>query len=187
MKKCPTCQKTFDDNLRFCQSDGTPLVEDAPPPDPYATMVASKDEIMSAMPDEPKDDSPASAAEDEDDLLDIPDESDSMKTMFVTDEERKDMFDEPSSKPIPPPTFGQDDLLEDQPSSTADTLLAQPEPPKFSEPSLNPPSFGDSSSRRRQILRPRRQARRLIMNRRHLTNSRFRAILTRRQNRMKFH
>ena len=146
MKKCPTCQKTFDDNLRFCQSDGTPLVEDAPPPDPYATMVASKDELMSAMPDAPKDASPASVSEDDDDLLDIPEESDSMKTMFVTDEERKDMFDEPSSKPIPPPIFGQDDLLEDHSSSNADTLLAQPEPPKFSEPSLNPPSFGDSSS-----------------------------------------
>ena len=146
MKKCPTCQKTFDDNLKFCQTDGTPLVEDAPPPDPYATMVASKDEIMSAMPDAPKD-APPSSAVDDDDLLDIPGESDSMKTMFVTDEERKDMFGESSSKPIPPPIFGQDELLEDHPSSSnADTLLAQPEPPKFSEPSLNPPSFGDSPS-----------------------------------------
>ena len=146
MKKCPTCQKTFDDNLKFCQTDGTPLVEDAPPSDPYATMVASKDEIMSAMPDTPKD-APPSSAVDDDDLLDIPGESDSMKTMFVTDEERKDMFGESSSKPIPPPIFGQDDLLEDHPSSSnADTLLAQPEPPKFSEPSLNPPSFGDSPS-----------------------------------------
>lgn len=26
MKKCPSCQKTYDDNLKFCQSDGTPLV-----------------------------------------------------------------------------------------------------------------------------------------------------------------
>jgi hypothetical protein len=50
MKKCPTCEKTFDDNMRFCQVDGTPLVDEAPaqpaaPPaeeapfDPYATIV----------------------------------------------------------------------------------------------------------------------------------------------------
>src|SRR6476646_7806802 len=51
MKKCPTCGKTFDDNMRFCQVDGTPLVDDAsaatpePPPaeepafDPFATIV----------------------------------------------------------------------------------------------------------------------------------------------------
>lgn len=28
MKRCPTCQRTFDDNMKFCQSDGTPLVSD---------------------------------------------------------------------------------------------------------------------------------------------------------------
>ena len=98
------------------------------------------------MPDKPEDLPADSVADDDEDLLDIPDESDSMKTMFVTDEERKDMFGESSSKPIPPPIFGDDDLLDDQLSSNADTLLAQPEPPKFSEPSLDPPSFGESSS-----------------------------------------
>ncbi|MBV9243154.1 MAG: DUF4190 domain-containing protein [Acidobacteria bacterium] len=44
MKKCPTCGKTFDDNMRFCQTDGTPLIDDAstaeePAFDPYATIV----------------------------------------------------------------------------------------------------------------------------------------------------
>jgi hypothetical protein len=29
MKRCPTCQRTFDDNMKFCQADGTPLVSDA--------------------------------------------------------------------------------------------------------------------------------------------------------------
>lgn len=150
MKKCPTCEKTYDDNLKFCQTDGTPLVEvkeSAPPPDPYATMVASKDEIMSAMPtgDAPKD-SPSSSAAEEDDLLDIPDEGDMMKTAVVTEAERKSMFgDEESSKPIPPPT-GQSNFQDEPKRSDADTLLAQPEPPKFNEPSLNPPSFGDLSS-----------------------------------------
>ena len=49
MKRCPTCQKTFDDNLRFCQTDGTPLVADETPADPYKTMVASKEDIASAL------------------------------------------------------------------------------------------------------------------------------------------
>ena len=40
MKKCPSCQKIFDDSMRFCQVDGTPLVEDVPAFDPYATIVA---------------------------------------------------------------------------------------------------------------------------------------------------
>ena len=49
MKRCPTCQKTFDDNMRFCQTDGTPLVADETPADPYKTMVASKEDIASAL------------------------------------------------------------------------------------------------------------------------------------------
>lgn len=28
MKKCPTCDRTFDDSLKFCQIDGTPLVNE---------------------------------------------------------------------------------------------------------------------------------------------------------------
>jgi hypothetical protein len=28
MKRCPTCQREFDDNMKFCQTDGTPLVAD---------------------------------------------------------------------------------------------------------------------------------------------------------------
>lgn len=145
MKKCPTCQKTYDDNLKFCQTDGTPLVDDAPPADPYATMVASKDEILSSVPpvsNEPKK-SPFSA---EDDLLDIPEDNDMGKTMVVTEAERKDMFETPSANPIPPPSFGQDDFSVEDKRSGADTLLSQPEPPKFNEPDLSPPNFGDLSS-----------------------------------------
>ncbi len=41
MKKCPTCDKTFNDGMRFCQTDGTPLVEaaDDANKDPYKTTV----------------------------------------------------------------------------------------------------------------------------------------------------
>ncbi|MCA1622242.1 MAG: DUF4190 domain-containing protein [Acidobacteria bacterium] len=53
MKKCPTCDKTFDDAMRFCQLDGTLLVEvaDNASDDPFKTMVGvppvRKDELDS--------------------------------------------------------------------------------------------------------------------------------------------
>ncbi len=56
MKKCPNCQKTFDDNMKFCQTDGTPLVvvaDNTPAADPYATMVANKGDLP-IPPEEPK-------------------------------------------------------------------------------------------------------------------------------------
>ena len=54
MKKCPTCEKTFEDNLKFCQADGTPLVEDKPADDPYKTMVANKADFQIPPKEEPK-------------------------------------------------------------------------------------------------------------------------------------
>ncbi|MFL6374372.1 MAG: DUF4190 domain-containing protein [Pyrinomonadaceae bacterium] len=41
MKKCPTCGKTFDDNMRFCQVDGTPLVDDVQEAAPDAPAAAA--------------------------------------------------------------------------------------------------------------------------------------------------
>ncbi|HSK72825.1 MAG TPA: DUF4190 domain-containing protein [Pyrinomonadaceae bacterium] len=135
MKKCPTCGKTFDDALRFCQTDGTPLVEDEPAPDPFRTMVVDQANISSSIPKE----EPASK---EEDVLDLPDESDAMKTMVVSDSERKELFEEkpisaPSSSPFGSPKSSRED----------DFSPKQPEPPKFSEPSLSPPSFGDLGSK----------------------------------------
>ncbi len=105
MKKCPNCQKTYEDNLKYCQSDGTPLVvvaEDTPD-DPYKTMVASdlnlpaedSPEEKAAQPegDDSEDEflnaetmiaSPAQ--EGSDDVLEIPDAPepvDPMKTVVV--------------------------------------------------------------------------------------------------------
>lgn len=48
MKKCPNCQKTFDDNMKFCQSDGTALVvvaDNKPKEDPYATVVSNVSDL----------------------------------------------------------------------------------------------------------------------------------------------
>jgi len=106
--------------MRFCQSDGTPLVDDAPPLDPYKTMVASSQDIAAAM-------SPGAGdpPKQEDEVLQLPPEVDPKKTMFASEEEiRKEMeADEPVME-LPP--------------------LA-PEPPKFSEPSLSAPSFGSAA------------------------------------------
>lgn len=114
MKKCPNCERTFDDNMRFCQTDGTPLVDDAPAVDPYKTMVASSDEIAAAL-------SSTEVPKPDDEVLQLPPEADPKKTMFVSEEElRKEMAVEEPVVDLPP--------------------LA-PEPPKFSEPSVSPPSF----------------------------------------------
>jgi hypothetical protein len=122
MKKCPTCQRTFEDSMRFCQTDGTPLVDDAPPVDPYKTMVASSDEIAAAMGSPVADPEPAAKADEE--VLQLPPESDPKKTMYVSEEElRAEMGSQEEPVVELPP-------------------LA-PEPPKFTEPSLSPPSFGD--------------------------------------------
>ena len=72
MKKCPICERTFDDGMRFCQTDGTPLVDDAPALDPYKTMVAKPGEIAAAM----AADEPVPAPDDTDDVLQLPSEPD---------------------------------------------------------------------------------------------------------------
>ena len=43
MKKCPTCDRTFEDTLKFCQIDGTPLVNAAEvkSEDSFKTMVGN--------------------------------------------------------------------------------------------------------------------------------------------------
>lgn len=108
--------------MRFCQSDGTPLVDDAPPVDPYKTMVASSEEIKAAMPsaavDPPKQD---------DEVLQLPPEADPKKTMYASEEEIR-----------------QEMAAREEPVMDLPPLA--PEPPKFSEPSLSPPSFGGASA-----------------------------------------
>lgn len=124
--------------MRFCQTDGTPLVdmaEDAgalappseplppieeAPIDPYKTMVATPGSIEAP---------PADASGD---LLQIPGTPDPLKTMFVSEEElRREMA---ASAP------SEDEIFE----VPAEPPPA-PEPPAFEEPSLSPPSFGDMS------------------------------------------
>ncbi len=136
MKKCPTCQRTFDDDKRFCQSDGTPLVEADESSNPYATIVASRDEIASSIP--PEDVSSASSAPKDDDFLEIPNEEDSMKTSVVTEAEMREMAigsDLPGKSASP--------FESESKSKESDFSSPFPPPPKFNEPDLNPPSFGE--------------------------------------------
>jgi hypothetical protein len=147
MKKCPTCEKTFEDSMRFCQTDGTPLVDDVASEeaiDPYQTIVAPSEPLPAPV-DEPVEDpyktvvaAPAeSAAPDASgDLLQIPDPPDPLKTMYASEDEiRREMAaDEPKDEPIfeVPPAA-------DEPEPPA------PEPPSFVEPELSAPVYGDSA------------------------------------------
>ena len=124
MKRCPTCQKTFDDNMRFCQTDGTPLVEDSTPADPYKTMVASREDIQAAL-NAPAANEPSGVGigAPEEEPLEIPSNPPNATpaSEFETKIASRDVIE------IPP-------LAE-----------APPEPPRFNEPSAPPPSFGEST------------------------------------------
>lgn len=115
--------------MRFCQADGTPLVEDAPPADPYKTMVASKEDIQAAL------NAPAPASEPAQAGIGAPEE---------------EPLEIPSNPPQSTPASeletkiaGRDDaqVIEIPPLAEA----TPPEPPRFSEPSTPPPSFGESA------------------------------------------
>lgn len=111
--------------MRFCQSDGTPLVDDAPPVDPYKTMVARPEDIAAAMPPAISDAPVPDFLKDEE-VLQLPPEADPLKTMYASEEEIRKEMDARDAAEEP--------VMEIPPLA--------PEPPKFSEPSLSPPSFG---------------------------------------------
>ncbi len=101
--------------MRFCQADGTPLLDDAPV-DPYKTMVARPQDIAAATPP------PA----DTDDVLDLPADEDLAKTMYASEDEiRSEMAARDA---------GDEQVIDIPP-------LTEPEPPRFSEPSPPPSPF----------------------------------------------
>jgi len=120
MKKCPTCDKTYEDSMRFCQADGTTLVDDASAFDPYATIVGVpkvSEQTVGSIPIDPPDV-----------ILDIP-EADPLKTMYASkDEMSAALGNEPEIVEIPP--------IEETP---------EPEPPSFNAPDVPAPTFGSSS------------------------------------------
>jgi hypothetical protein len=143
MKRCPTCDKTFDDNMRFCQTDGTPLVEEAPI-DPYKTMVARPEDIAAAMP-----------ADQSEDVLDLPADADMAKTMYASEDEiRAEMaardeqvIDIPPLVDPAPPSFSEP-APPPSPYSSTDTSSVPPIPSPFDEPkrsTYEPPVYEPST------------------------------------------
>jgi hypothetical protein len=131
--------------MRFCQADGTPLVDEAPV-DPYKTMVARPEDIAAA-----------SGASSED-LLDLPAESDRGKTMFASEEEiRAEMaardeqvidippLTEPEApsfnEPAPPPSPFSTPDMGGPVGSPIPSPFDQPKPSTYEPPP--PPSFAE--------------------------------------------
>jgi len=140
MKKCPTCENTFDDNLRFCQLDGTPLV-DVSEADPYKTVVSNQNEISAAPLDPFKTMVGTPLQKGEDDLLQLPDAPDASKTMAVSQDEMNDALNS-----APPSPFGGSSSASGSDAQSSGVFGATPlDIPDYNEPSLNPPSFGDLS------------------------------------------
>lgn len=145
MKKCPTCQKTFEGAMRFCQTDGTPLVEVVEEPqviDPLKTMVVGPDDLPELAKQDPMKTMVVSPPKEED-ILQIPESFDPMKTMVSSD---TPSFKPPSSEPrFVPPASGEPVVKADSqpPINPNDTLAQTPELPNFKEPSLSPPDMGN--------------------------------------------
>lgn len=92
MKRCPACDKTFDDGMKFCQTDGTLLVDDAPSADPYKTVVGNQSDAAATPPLDPFKTmvAPPLPKPEDDDVLQLPQEPDSMKTMVVSQDELRE-------------------------------------------------------------------------------------------------
>lgn len=151
MKKCPTCDKEYPDSMRFCQSDGTVLIEkvDDAPADPYKTIVSNQNDIAAAIPplDPFKTIVANSAESDEDDLLQLPDEAGAANTMSVSqDAPKPGKTEDAAPLDLPPASYAPSaPLIEPKPkNSLSDSTPTSS--PKLGEPSVNPPSFGDSSA-----------------------------------------
>lgn len=166
MKKCPNCQREFPDAMRFCQTDGTPLVdvvEEVQAEDPLKTQVVRQDELAEMIPsDDPFKTMVASRIEekdDEDNVLQLPQNYDPMATMVVTPaaSERtglEDLVADPpafdsikeeirpetpapgSSDPAPP-------ISEPPAPIFAEPPVSEPPAPSFGEPAVPMPSFSD--------------------------------------------
>lgn len=150
MKRCPTCEKTFEDNMRFCQADGTPLVDAVEELDPYKTMVAKPEDIASYLPSEaPKPPVP------EEPVLDLPVQTDMNKTQVVSEEElRAEMakdapvIDIPEIVPTPPAPPAFNAPASPPPPFAAVETPKVPEAPKAPEPpttNVSSPFGGDLS------------------------------------------
>lgn len=143
--------------MRFCQSDGTPLleiVENPPVEDPYKTTVGKPEDFSSLIPAEDPFKTVVGGApksDDSGDLLQLPEEHDPLKTSFIPEAqlraelnlgEPKQEEPQDSFPPLPSP----EDFVEPQAPKSEPPVFNVPEPPKFNEPSITPPPFDWSKS-----------------------------------------
>lgn len=169
MKRCPICDKTFDDKMKFCQTDGTLLVDDAPPVDPYKTVVGNQSDIASAIPPvdpfktmvaipSPKIEEPKAA----DAVLEVPEEIDSLKTMVVSQEEMKQAIKASDASDVPPldlppqpaPPVAAVPIIEPKAPIPADYSPPPLPPPVLDEPSSSAADFGQISPPKMDLPKP---------------------------------
>jgi hypothetical protein len=146
MKKCPTCDKTFDDGLRFCQTDGTPLVEAAETSseDPYKTIVADTDATAPSDPFKTIVGMP-SPIDKKEEVLEFPEEPDMLKTMVSSLNKFKDKADADDVKKVPPSQFN--DLTPPggtKAENAGDAVPLPSEPPNFDAIFSQKPTASDS-------------------------------------------
>jgi hypothetical protein len=147
MKKCPVCEREYDDNMRFCQTDGTALVEkNEPPPDPYKTMVARKEDIAAAIPKEtPSSVVPPIPSPLEDEVLEIPPANDPNKTQFVSEAELRAEMEAHSENQVidvPPATEAAPSAIPisgDQDATPPLPMGSEPPPSPFAAPAADEP------------------------------------------------
>lgn len=133
MKRCPVCQKTYADSMRFCQIDGTLLVEETD--DPYKTTIGNPavrddDENLLQLPTDSeqfnKTDSAEQYAKKEDSLFENPTEQISSP------------FDSPAYQP--PPSFIEPNGAQnpESPFGTPQTPFNQTPFDQYQEPTGQP-------------------------------------------------
>ena len=148
MKRCPTCDRTYADGMKFCQTDGTMLIDDATPADPYKTVVGNQNDIAPATP--PHDPFKTVIARqqpqaNDEDILQLPEEPDAQKTIIVTQDELKGELKSGKAEDVPEldlPPAPSAPLVEPKPASQTDYSA----PAQFNKPPLSPPVFGGLSS-----------------------------------------
>lgn len=144
--------------MKFCQLDGATLVDDEPAFDPYATIVSTPGKPIEIPPIEtepepmleveaPVEEAPAEEPEvhqtigsiaiaPPDDVLELPEQADPLKTMYASDTEMKEILGdrEPVAEEIPSPEPPAFIAPEPPPSPFAMSEEPAPEPVTYEEP-----------------------------------------------------
>ena len=128
--------------MRFCQVDGTPLVDDVPF-DPYATIVGTSANIAP-----PADETVAADSTPSQSAISVPEEileapnADPLKTMYVSDAEMKQVLDVTGDAPV-------EEIKADEIEAEAPVFevppMPEPPPPSFSDMAPPPSPFSQVS------------------------------------------